>query len=179
MISVTRSHSDHMPLLKKRCAQCQALLPIDSFHKRASSCDGYRTDCKTCQNEYNKQWRIKNREKVRAYHRNWRATDDGQKREKEYRKKARRSPPLLRKARQMVSDYRRAGKIQRPDRCMRCNAVTKLQAHHEDYHDPLNVIWLCVLCHVQRHEEINEEMRTNPEKWARRGFLPKEQEEAA
>jgi hypothetical protein len=39
--------------------------------------------------------------------------------------------------------------------CERCGEE-KTEAHHEDYDQPLNVIWFCSVCHKQRHKEIKQ-----------------------
>jgi ribosomal protein S27AE len=43
--------------------------------------------------------------------------------------------------------------------CERCGYGVGVCGHHEDYSRPLEVVWLCGLCHGRRHREINEERR--------------------
>jgi hypothetical protein len=38
--------------------------------------------------------------------------------------------------------------------CVDCGAV-KVQAHHPDYSNHRNVIWLCVACHTKRHLAVS------------------------
>lgn len=57
-------------------------------------------------------------------------------------------------ARAKVSYAVKTGKLIRPSSCERCKTVTKIQGHHEDYSKPLEVMWLCKKCHVDRHYEI-------------------------
>ncbi len=49
------------------------------------------------------------------------------------------------KARYAVSK----GILLKPKKCEVCEKVLPLQGHHEDYTKPLEVIWLCVKCHVE------------------------------
>lgn len=51
------------------------------------------------------------------------------------------------------------GIIKRPDTCDECNQLKKIEAHHEDYKKPLEVMWLCIECHNKRHIEINNQAR--------------------
>jgi ribosomal protein S27AE len=37
--------------------------------------------------------------------------------------------------------------------CSTCGAI-KAQAHHQDYGDPFNIIWLCASCHKKQHDAI-------------------------
>lgn len=43
------------------------------------------------------------------------------------------------------------GKLLRPDTCSNCKRNTVPLAHHEDYNKPLEVIWLCHVCHNKVH----------------------------
>ena len=42
------------------------------------------------------------------------------------------------------------GVLVRPSACGDCGLACKPDAHHDDYSHPLNVIWVCRRCHVQR-----------------------------
>src|SRR4051794_10655287 len=46
------------------------------------------------------------------------------------------------------------GELKRPDRCECCLKWGEVQAHHEDYSKPLDIWWVCRVCHVERHMEI-------------------------
>lgn len=52
-------------------------------------------------------------------------------------------------ARAYANEYQRRGKLVR-DPCTDCGASAS-QKHHEDYDRPLDVIWLCRVCHLKRH----------------------------
>ena len=42
--------------------------------------------------------------------------------------------------------------------CQGCNRTDSV-AHHEDYREPITVIWLCSSCHQNRHAVINKEIK--------------------
>jgi len=42
----------------------------------------------------------------------------------------------------------------RPTQCARCGTVCKPEAHHEDYDNPLHVVWLCRKCHRKLHRKL-------------------------
>lgn len=42
----------------------------------------------------------------------------------------------------------KGGLLERADRCQRCERKTQTQGHHYDYSRPLEVEWLCALCHA-------------------------------
>lgn len=54
-------------------------------------------------------------------------------------------------ARCYANVYQRRGKLI-PKNCQDCGS-TESQKHHEDYSKPLDVIWLCRPCHLNRHRE--------------------------
>lgn len=64
---------------EKRCSKCKEEKPRAEFSNRASSKDGLRPDCKPCQAESYRKYRVENPEKVRETSRraaaNWRAAN--------------------------------------------------------------------------------------------------------
>lgn len=53
-----------IPLLKK-CSYCQKKLELnsDNFHRDSARPDGFKTICVSCELQYNREWRAKNRER--------------------------------------------------------------------------------------------------------------------
>lgn len=48
--------------------------------------------------------------------------------------------------------------------CEICGATNSVQAHHDDYSKPLDVMWLCVTHHRERHRYLDS-IQASPE-WA-------------
>jgi hypothetical protein len=48
-----------------------------------------------------------------------------------------------------ISDAIRRGKMIRPNQCEQCKIECKPDGHHEDYNKPLEVKWLCKICHAK------------------------------
>lgn len=60
-------------------------------------------------------------------------------------------------ARQKVRDLVRRGKLIKPDTCEMCHKKFKqryLSGHHSDYTKPLDVVWLCLSCHIILHRKL-------------------------
>ena len=56
------------------------------------------------------------------------------------------------RARRRVKDAVRRGKILKPNSCDGCKKECfLLDAHHQDYDKPLEILWLCKICHGARH----------------------------
>lgn len=45
------------------------------------------------------------------------------------------------------------GSLVRPKRCSSCRQTGRIEAHHDDYSRPLDIKWLCPVCHAQ-HDRI-------------------------
>ena len=49
------------------------------------------------------------------------------------------------------------GRVERPTKCSACGDDTfTLHGHHKDYNKPLEVEWLCPLCHNKTHIDYKE-----------------------
>jgi hypothetical protein len=45
----------------------------------------------------------------------------------------------------------RKGQLLRPKACA-CGVTERIEAHHDDYAKPLEILWLCRKCHRARHD---------------------------
>ena len=89
-------------------------------------------------NEYNKKWQKENYEKILI---------NNETQKKRY--------PEKHKARWMLRQAVRNGKIMKPNSCSKCGAEPKrIEGHHEDYSKPFDVVWLCVDCHKSLHGKL-------------------------
>lgn len=62
--------------------------------------------------------------------------------------------PGRRLAHRRVETALKYGELIRPNICEHCREATYTVAHHEDYRKPLEVVWLCDVCHAKRHVEL-------------------------
>lgn len=83
------------------------------------------------------------------YLRKWRKANPGKQAEYDAQK-----DPVKVNARNKLNKAVASGKIERPDTCSMCGGSEKIQAHHDDYTKPLEVVWLCFDCHnITYHPE--------------------------
>lgn len=142
-----------------QCNSCEAKKPADEFYASNLS------SCKECVKAKVRRNRAKKADYYRAYDRKrYRDSPD----RKENARKSANSPagmisraryaekikienPEKLKARRAISNGIRDGKIERGTACHFCASSHNLQAHHEDYDHPLDVVWLCAKCHGKLH----------------------------
>lgn len=65
--------------------------------------------------------------------------------------------PIKSQARRILHSKVKSGVIIKPTQCSLCNNYFQkrwIQAHHEDYNRPLDVLWLCDICHKKKHNKI-------------------------
>ena len=150
----------HDPTAPKRCFDCGLIKSADNFYIVGGKRKG---PCKECHKSRTHQWAASNPEKRRA---NWRRSAEGRRelhneecREYYQRDKARRMAamqdywarnPEKRAARHAVAYAIQTGRL-RKEPCARCGSTLRLHAHHHDYSKPLEVTWLCSLCHGKEH----------------------------
>lgn len=149
----------------KQCKSCEAYKHLSEFYNHPLSKDKKDSSCKDCKKEANNRNRAKNSEKYKEYDRAranqpkrvaarkaYARTEEGKRKQREGGKAWVRRNPEKRKAHNAVSNAIRDGKLFKKP-CKKCGEV-KVQAHHEDYNKPLDVIWLCVSCHSAHHVEL-------------------------
>jgi len=114
----------------KKCCSCQQEKSFDLFHLDKTSPSGYSTYCKSCKKEKDtKYYKYSDKEKQRKTI--WRLQF-----------------PQRKKAQTKVYQALKSGKlIKQP--CFMCGE--NAEAHHPDYSRPLDVVWLCNVCHDELH----------------------------
>ena len=136
----------------KVCSTCIIVKSETEFYKKKTAKDGLQPKCKGCVKKYNnsyytthreqivkrsKDWSIKNPEKVAEIQRKYHPKKDKQKVN----------------ARGQTNYAIKTGKlIKQPCPC----GDKKVEAHHENYDEPLIVDWLCMKCHAKLHKCQND-----------------------
>jgi hypothetical protein len=121
----------------------------------------------TC-SEYQRAWRLANRERLAAYkrayylaNREWWLNAEANKKRiawakanpeigGEATKAWEKRNPEKRRAHWAVKAALRTGALVKPDACLKCG-TGQTEAHHPDYSKPLEVVWLCRPCHGIEH----------------------------
>jgi hypothetical protein len=136
----------------KKCFKCDAIKPLQDFYKHPQMPDGHVNKCKECNKKDVLEHRIKNIEKIREYDRIRAKLPERIKKTIAVTKAWRESDKRRSVAHSAVARAIRKGNLI-PEVCSKCSNE-KTVAHHEDYDQPLNVVWLCQSCHKKRHIEL-------------------------
>ena len=89
--------------------------------------------------EYVKKWQFENKDKVYKSNKKWQENN----KERRY-------------AHIKFNNYLKKFPDIKPDNCSLCgNTEIKLEAHHNNYSKPLEVVWMCRSCHIGVHKVIN------------------------
>ncbi len=119
----------------KTCTKCNVEKTLDEYYRRALSKDGHDSECKVCRKRYDRGRKDSPDRRAMKY----RAT-----------KLQREKCPEKYKAHLKVKRAVKSGKLEkRPCAC----GEKEVEAHHEDYSKPLEVIWKCSKCHRRHHAE--------------------------
>lgn len=145
----------------KTCTRCGVTLPIDKFPKRKSHNGNYYPSsiCKPCRSAEASEWARNNPLKRKE---NWRRHAEQNResyaeanrlyyrRHRETRMESLQrywaSNPGKLAARHAVAYAIQTGSLKRLP-CEQCGSQQRVHAHHQDYSKPLEVKWLCSLCH--------------------------------
>ena|SRR3990167_9115190 len=147
--------------MNRVCRECKENKPITDFARNSMSTDGHIWICKPCYHKvYGERIKIANRNyriKLRPILQKKTATSVRRRRKlnlEKYRKAGRERYKRDYHISKTATKVRWAienGKLIKPRYCSCCGCERKIQAHHEDYSKPYNVIWLCSSCHGFLH----------------------------
>lgn len=146
----------------KVCIACNRNLPITDYYRHPGMKDGHLGKCKNCQKENSTMNRNRNIESRREYDRMRSKLPHRKAQNVRVSSNWRAAHPQRYKAHSVLNNAKRAGKILQPNRCQKCNKSKRLEAHHEDYSQPLSVEWLCKPCHAEADKlrRANENLLT-------------------
>ena len=136
----------------KECFKCNTVKPLEEFYKHPMMPDGHVNKCKECNKKDVNENRQKKIDYYRAYDRERGKRPERIQNSIEQNRIWRAEDRRRTKCHNAVARALRAGTLVRQP-CVRCQDP-KSEAHHEDYDKPLDVVWLCSVCHKQRHKEI-------------------------
>ena len=122
----------------KTCKSCRKALVKAN---REAKSDYYR--------EYDRA-RANNPDRVEA-RKNYASTECGRQASVRARKAYSERYPMRRAAHVITGNEIRAGRLIKPEYCESCGGSHKIEAHHDDYTKPLDVRWMCEICHKQWH----------------------------
>jgi hypothetical protein len=148
----------------KRCYDCGLEKPLSDFYKNASKPDGLTPACKECHRAWRKDHYRRNAEAVSASNRAWDKEHPDLVRA--YNAKSTRARYRIKKHTGIFAVYHlvaravKAGVIT-PEPCRICGG-RDVEAHHEDYKKPLDVLWYCRRHHARLHDITGSRMHTLP-----------------
>jgi hypothetical protein len=134
----------------KECFKCHRALPLSEFYKHPMMGDGHLGKCKLCTKKDVRARRQANHEHYLQY-------DRERSKEPERRaaiQAAKEKDPLKVWARKATHSAINRGILVRQP-CEVCGNE-RSDAHHEDYHQPLRVRWLCRQHHMGTHHPLEE-----------------------
>ena len=144
----------YTPILKesvmsyiKGCFKCGQDKEISEFYKHSRMADGHLNKCKECtKRDVRKDRQVS--ERARTYDRKRSQSPERKRKLNKLTKRMRAKFPEKYKARNKLYAAVRDGRLEKPEECSKCGEIPRqLEAHHEDYDKPLEVIWLCTRCH--------------------------------
>lgn len=133
----------------KSCSVCGLNKSFSEFYKCSLTLDGLHGKCKLCFCEQVAACRRNNVDHYRDYDAKREKTLKRKKQQLSYKRQRKISHSEKYKAVIMVNNAIAGGRLHRGS-CEVCG-VPGAQAHHDNYHKPLDVRWLCRSHHLEHH----------------------------
>jgi hypothetical protein len=135
----------------KACFKCGETKALSEFYRHKMMADGHLNKCKDCAKMDVRKHRSEN-ESVREYdRRRYYENPERRKHASDNAKKWNEKYPERYRAHYAVSNAVRDGRLKKMP-CEVCGD-DQVHAHHEDYSNPLDVVWLCPRHHALHHAE--------------------------
>jgi len=141
-------------MVTKKCFRCGRSLPLSRFYKHPQMADGHLNKCKDCTKSDARKTRRARIEYYREYDLNRSSLPHRVRARLRYHKEYVSTYPDRKVAHSAVSNAIRDGRLTRKA-CEICGAES-VHAHHDDYSRPLDVRWLCPVCHARVHLDMRE-----------------------
>ena len=140
----------------RKCYKCGDTKSLEDFSKNRTKYLGYDHICKLCKKSKELKRRTENLETCREVNRRSfiRNRHKWKKMWADYQRKYCKEHPQRHRANGKLNYYVGIGRIIAPLKCSECNSTGRLDAHHSDYEKPLDVDWVCKVCHKQLHKEL-------------------------
>ena len=117
----------------KECSRCKRILPRSEFYKDSKAPGGIHRFCKSCHIKANREWRSRNREKVRIRQRN-------------YQRKHR-----IGQSGKDIRGVKNKRLYPEDNKCELCHKEKRLVYHHWNNKDFSKGMWICTICHTAAH----------------------------
>lgn len=149
----------------KTCKKCLKELPLSLFYKHKAMKDGLLSFCIECVKSRVKAHRDVNLEQIKRYDRLRGKTEKRKLRNREYAKKH------VKEHAKRIYEWRKRNLMKARAHCKVARAIRKgilnkqccevcsnenVEAHHPNYNEPLNVVWLCKQHHAELHRKYND-----------------------
>lgn len=141
----------------KKCFKCGNEKELTEFYKHNKMADGHLGKCKDCAKKDVLEHRQKNIDKIRAYDRERGKLPHRKEAKHKTGRKYRKEHPERRTAGCKLYRAVRVGKLKRPSQCEICGEGSIIHGHHIDYSKPLDVMWVCPVCHKKLHNQARKE----------------------
>lgn len=136
-------------LLYWQCSKCKQWLPAAEYYSDKKGANHLKAQCKKCHCKTSILTRDKEntRRLGRESMRRQRQSDPERFKDRDRIASRKRIKNEKTKAREILNNAVRSGKVIKPTNCSLCGKLRKITAHHDDYLRPLQVRWLCYECH--------------------------------
>ena len=152
----------------KKCFKCGELKSLSDFYVHKQMADGHLNKCKECTKldsfgrteEEIKRRKERDRNRPNAKERTQKNKERLLQNPEKYKKACEQRNEWAKKNKHKRNAHCKVarallnGVLTRPLKCEKCGKETKIEAHHDDYAKPLEVLWLCTECHANRHKEL-------------------------
>jgi|SRR5690625_219126 len=136
----------------KQCFKCNEIKSLDGFYKHALMADGHLNKCKECTKRDVRNYRYgEARERILRYDRERAKMPHRKAQARRIISRWQRKHPERRTAHSMLRNAILSGRVSPWPVCAIPECSAKPEAHHPDYSNPLDVVWLCPSHHKQAH----------------------------